>query len=409
MPNKQALIGFLLLVLLVLASYTVLSTTELFLRFLIGLGFGYALVRASMGFAGSVNRLSRIGSAQLASALLLMFVITAILTSFVLYGNENAYRLNIYPINLGLILGGLMFGFGMALSSCCATGSLTDLAGGFSRASVTILFFSIGVFLGFSYQGTASWIKTSWLTTTTGATSKGGVFLPDLFLFDGFNGYLGALLITAIFAYLIHLLAKAYEKKLGLMPTSIPKEKNRPKLLSYETLFVKPWSMKLSSLIIAVLFVSLLLVSNKGWSATSPFGLWFAKGLMMVGVEVEQISEFTTRSVSFFTTPIFENGTSLQNFGIILGTVIALLLAGTFSQKFIAGLKITRLAFIIYAFGGFLMGFGTRLSNGCNVGALFTPIAEFSLSGWLYLIFVVTGGFAGNAFIKRFISKSCSF
>ncbi|MFK5937207.1 MAG: YeeE/YedE thiosulfate transporter family protein, partial [Sulfurimonas sp.] len=75
----------------------------------------------------------------------------------------------------------------------------------------------------------------------------------------------------------------------------------------------------------------------------------------------------------------------------------------------IAGLKITPKAFFIFAFGGFIMGFGTRLSNGCNVGALFTPIAEFSLSGWLYLVFVVAGGFAGNAFIKRFISKSCSF
>ena len=409
MPNKQALIGFLLLTILILSSYTLLSTTELFIRFLIGLGFGYALVRASMGFAGSVNRLSRIGSAQLASALLGMFVLTAILTSFVIYGNEDAYKLNIYPINLGLILGGLMFGFGMALSSCCATGSLTDLAGGFSRASVTILFFSIGVFFGFSYQGTASWIKTSWVTTATGATSKGGVFLPDLFLFDGVNGYLGAIVITAIFAYLIYFLAQAYEKKVDLIPKESTSKKQSLNLFSYETLFVKPWSMKVSAILVAILFVMLLEVSHKGWSATSVFGLWFAKTLMISGVQVEQLAQYTTRSVSFFNTPLLEHGTNLQNIGIILGTVLALLLAGTFSQKFISGLKITRLAFLIYAFGGFIMGFGTRLSNGCNVGALFTPIAEFSLSGWLYLIFIVAGGFAGNAFIKRFISKSCSF
>jgi hypothetical protein len=35
----------------------------------------------------------------------------------------------------------LLFGFGMAMSSCCATGSLTDLSSGFSRAMVTIIFF----------------------------------------------------------------------------------------------------------------------------------------------------------------------------------------------------------------------------------------------------------------------------
>ncbi len=407
MPNKQALVGFILLAFLVITSFFLLSSTELFIRFLIGLGFGYALARASMGFAGGVNRLSRVGSAQLASALLGMFVLTSIFTSFVLYGNEELYKLNIYPINTGLIIGGLMFGFGMALSSCCATGSLTDLAAGFSRASVTIFFFGIGVFLGFSYQGTASWIRSSWITSATGASSKGGVFLPDLFLFDGFHGYLGAIIITSLFAYTVYLLAKGYEKKLDMMPKQQTPEKL--KLFSYKTLLINPWSMKVSSVIIALLFVSLLLVSHKGWSATSAFGLWFAKILMLGGLEAQSLSDYTTRSVDFFTQPLLEYGTSLQNVGIILGTVIALLLAGTFSQKFISGLKITPKAFFIFAFGGFIMGFGTRLSNGCNVGALFTPIAEFSLSGWLYLVFVVTGGFAGNAFIKRFISKSCSF
>ena len=46
------------------------------------------------------------------------------------------------------------------------------------------------------------------------------------------------------------------------------------------------------------------------------------------------------------------------------------------------------------------MGFGTRLSNGCNVGALYTPIVEFSLSGWVYLVVVVLGGFIGNYILE---------
>ncbi len=47
------------------------------------------------------------------------------------------------------------------------------------------------------------------------------------------------------------------------------------------------------------------------------------------------------------------------------------------------------------------MGFGTRLSNGCNVGALYTPIANFSLSGWIFLIVMVTGGVVGNIVAKK--------
>jgi hypothetical protein len=46
------------------------------------------------------------------------------------------------------------------------------------------------------------------------------------------------------------------------------------------------------------------------------------------------------------------------------------------------------------------MGLGTRFANGCNVGALYTPIANFSLSGWLFLIAMVAGGVLGSKFKK---------
>ncbi len=406
MNKIQIIIGITLFLIITALAYISIPDKILFFRFLIGFGFGFALVKASLGFAGSVNRLSRMGTSATAKALMYMFVLTAIFTSFVIFQDESSYNLNIYPINLGLIFGGLLFGFGMALSSCCATGSLTDLASGFSRAFVTIFFFSIGVFLGFSYQSTASWIKESWFSSAMGEISKGGVFLPDLFLFDGLNGYLGALILTAVFAYIVIFLATRYEKKLAMANTDLT-DKN--KSLNIKDIFSNPWSLKTSVIIISILFTTLLIISHKGWSATSTFGLWFAKFLMLFGVSVQNISEFTGRSVEFFTQSLLAYSTSLQNFGIIFGAVIALLLANTFSQKFVASLVITPKAFIIYAFGGFIMGFGTRLSNGCNVGALYTPIAEFSLSGWIYLIVVAIGGFSGNWFIKKYISKTCSF
>ena len=56
---------------------------------------------------------------------------------------------------------------------------------------------------------------------------------------------------------------------------------------------------------------------------------------------------------------------------------------------------------LLYAMGGLSMGFGTRLSNGCNVGALYTPIANFSLSGWVFLAVMVVGGILGNKLARR--------
>ncbi len=404
MKNSQFILGLGALVILLTLAFTFLEIS-LFYRFLIGLAFGYVMVRATIGFAGSVNRLSRTGSAQLANALLLLFVITAIFNALLFYEGTDAYKLNLYPINLGLILGGLMFGFGMTFSSCCATGSLTDLAGGFSRASVTIIFFSIGVFLGYDFQANAPFVITSWFSSASALSYKGGVFLPDLFLFDGFNGYLGAVILTILLALFFSTLATKYANTLSDLPA--PKTEKKVRSL-YETVFVNNWNMHLSVVLIALLFLVLLLLSNKGWSASSTFGKWFGKFLMNFGFSAQSLSDYTSRSVEFFSTPLLQDAASLQNLGIVLGALFSLLLAGTFGKKFIDGLKINTQWFFIYAFGGLIMGFGTRLSNGCNVGALYTPIAEFSLSGWLYLIVVVIGGFSGNWFLKRYISPTCS-
>lgn len=408
MNKNQSYLGLGLLALVILLGAVNLATVELFYRLLIGLGFGYALARASMGFAGSVNRLSRTGSSTLASALLIMFVLTAVLTAFFIYDNEAAYRLNIYPINFGLIVGGLMFGFGMAFTSCCATGSLTDVGSGFSRAFVSIFFLSFGVFLGFNTQATSMFVKESWISSSRGELFQGGVFLPDLFLFDGFNGYIGATVLTALLAIIVIMAARRYERYYNEKHNIVLEKQEQKSVTSYEKVFVKPWNMRVSVVIITLLFASLLWLYDKGWSASSAFGLWFAKLLMLFGVDAQTLADFTHRPLSLFTTPLLEHGTSVQNFAIILGAVFYLLIAGTFRMKFRAGLNITGKDFLLYAFGGFIMGFGTRLSNGCNVGALYTPIAEFSLSGWFYLVVVTIGGFVGNWYVKTYINKSCS-
>ena len=410
--KTQTKLGLILLVFLLFFGTIVLETKELYFRLLIGLGFGYALARASMGFAGSVNKLARTGSSTLASALMVMFALTAIVTAFFISGEELAYRLNIYPINFALIIGGLMFGFGMTFSSCCATGSLTDLSSGFSRAVIAILFLSMGVFLGFNTQATSSMVRDSYLTTSTGAHFQGGVFLPDLFTFDGFNGYLGAIILTILLSSIVIFLARKYEKnyyeKYGFSEVKEEKQELSKKEALLDLLFIRPWKMRVSIVIITFLFGSLLFLYDKGWSASSAFGLWFGKLLMLFGVEAQTLADFSHKSVEYFSRPLLEHGTSVQNISIILGAFFYLLIAGKFKNKFQAGLAITPKDFAIYAFGGFIMGFGTRLSNGCNVGALYTPIAEFSLSGWIYLVVMAAGGFLGNWVVKKYINKTCS-
>ena len=121
----------------------------------------------------------------------------------------------------------------------------------------------------------------------------------------------------------------------------------------------------------------------------------------MFGVSPETLGEISNKAAGAYTSPFFESGINVQNMGIVLGTFVCLLLAGSFREVFVSELKISVKDVVLFAIGGFLMGYGTRLANGCNVGALYTPIANFSLSGWIFLVFLVAGGILGNKVAEK--------
>ena len=121
----------------------------------------------------------------------------------------------------------------------------------------------------------------------------------------------------------------------------------------------------------------------------------------MTGVSADSLAAFGKMKPDGFLQPFFENAVSVQNFGIIVGTSIYLLTAGIFKKTFFEEMNISFREILLYAMGGLSMGFGTRLSNGCNVGALYTPIANFSLSGWVFLAVMVVGGILGNKLARR--------
>ncbi|QAT40944.1 YeeE/YedE family protein [Clostridium sp. JN-9] len=412
----QEVLGFAAIILILILGNSFLKT-DIFFRLVVGLGFGYALSRAYTGFAGSVNRAYNTGSTKLMRNLMFMFFITCMLTSaFLFKGDVNSYKLWVNPINLGLLLGAMLFGFGMAFSSCCATGTMTDLVTGFPRAFTTLIFFGIGVFIGYPVQNTAAWIKKSWFTTPVGSKQAGGVFLPDLFKWDGLQGYLGALLLTAVFCGIVIALSHVYEskRKANKTYTGMPMENYQDqiepfddknyKLVSdttYDRLFVKPWTLKQGAVIIAILFTLLMGITKAGWGASTPYGIWFGKVLMLFGVPAGSLASFAKMSPDAFNQPFFQNAVSVQNIGIILGTLIYFLTAGEFVKTFTSAMHLTFREALLFALGGLTMGFGTRLANGCNVGALYTPIANFSLSGWIFLAFMVIGGIFGNTLAKK--------
>lgn len=419
--KREFTAGAIVLLVVLIGGSSLLGESALIYRMLVGLGLGYALTRALFGFAGSANRAYNGGSTKLLRALMLMFFLTSLMTGAVLFaGGAESYGLWINQINLGLIVGGLMFGVGMAFCMCCASGVLTDIPVSPTRGLITIFFFGVGVFLGFPLQATQGWIKNTLMHSDS---YESGVFLPDFFKFDGMNGYLGAIILTGAFCLIVAGLGKAYENNrrrngtyTGVDSEALQEKEEMEALqdnsevpplseTSLYRLFAKPWTLKTGAFMIALLFTSLMVVTKGGWGASGPYGYWFGRILILFGVPVEDITAFTQQGADPFTVPFFSNGMNVQNVSIILGSLIAALMMGVFVKQFKEGWKITPKEAVLYIVGGFLMGLGTRFAGGCNVGALYSPIAQFSLSGWIYLIFLFGGGMLGNAIKKRFLGK----
>ena len=412
LSNRQkieAVVGFALIALVLILGFAgAFASGVVFAKALIGLGLGYALTRGDYGFAGLSNRACRKGSTKLLRSLLLMFVLSSIIVgAFLIGGLIDASNLWVNQISWGLLFGGILFGIGMAFSSCCATGVLQDVPVGFSRAAITLVFFGIGVFVGFPLMKTG--FATNSLFSTASST-RGGVWFVDWFSNGGTNmtaGVIGAILVTVVLAVLVGLLAKWYENKVAKnFPAPEVEAVEEKEATVWERFFVKKWSLTQTAIVIALLFGLLYAVSKSGWGASTVYGNWFGTILhKWFGVDSAALATWTQRPESSFTTGLFASSSYTQNLGIIVGAFVGLLLSGKFVDVFKAGLKIKPMEILLFAAGGLLLGFGTRLSWGCNVGALYTPIANFSLSGWFYLFFLFGGGYLGNMIRKAFYKK----
>ncbi len=411
MKKNEYYIGFIFLAIILVLGATMLSSKMLLFRLIMGLFFGYTLTRSYMGFAGSVNRAYRSGSTKLMRVLMVMFVISAALTAILLSVRSGVkFGLWINPINFGLVIGGILFGIGMSFSMCCASGVLTDIVTGLPRAFITLIFFGMGVFLGFPLQKTSPLIRKSLIKSSE---KVNGVFLPDWFKWDGLNGYLGAVIFTAVLAGIVYYLSVLYEKKRKTEGTFVGLPFEEEQTIKYQNehapaneslyhkLFVRPWNLTTGIILLSLGYITLMFFTKSGWGASTPYGHWFGKVLKLF-IPVSKIAEFSHVKESVFNTPFFSHPVYVQNFAIVLGTVLALLLAGNFVATFKEGLQMKASDIVWFAAGGFLMGFGTRFSNGCNLGALYTPVANLSLSGWFFLVTLVVGGVIGNTLYKRF-------
>lgn len=88
--------------------------------------------------------------------------------------------------------------------------------------------------------------------------------------------------------------------------------------------------------------------------------------------------------------PPWLNAPGYMSIGIILGAAMMALARREFKWK-LPSLEAAVFAIV----GGALMGLGARIAMGCNIGAFFATVTNGDPSGWIFLLGMAAGAFAG--------------
>lgn len=339
--------------------------------FLVGGALGISLYHASFGFTSAWRvfivdgrgRGLRVQMILLALAVVLFF---PPLAAGSLFGQE--VRGLISPLGTSVIVGAFMFGIGMQLGGGCASGTLFTAGGGNARMLITLLFFVIGSVVATIHF---DW----WLALPS---------LPPTSLVTTLGAPVGIAVSFALFAAIALLTIYVEKRRHGGLEQPAPSDRT-----GLSRFLRGPWPMVWGAVALAVLNFSTLALAGRPWGVTSAFALWGAKGAQMLGIDPTAWAYWQAPgNAQTLNESVFADITSVMDFGIIAGAMLAAALAGRFAPS----LKIPARSILAAVVGGLLLGYGARIAYGCNIGAYFSGIASGSLHGWLWLV----AAFAGN-------------
>ncbi len=350
-----------------------------FMVALFGLGalLGMALYHGAFGFtAGWRNLVVNKRGAGMRAQLLLFGVTSIIMVPLLAMGKDGMVGA-IAPVGTSLMVGSLLFGVGMQLGGGCGSGTLFSVGAGNARMVVTLVFFITGAVLGS--------IHLPWWLDQPGYDP---VPLVQTF------GVSGAVVLQLAALGLLTLWVNRVERQAhGHVQRDELLWRSRQYGV-FRTLISGRWPFAWAILILALGNILTLLISGAPWSIVFAFNVWGAKAAQAVGVNMSQF-EFWQWSypAMALNDSVLVNTTSVMNFGLLLGAMLAAGLANRFneaSRKAMGGRPL--LAAVI---GGLLLGYGARLGFGCNIGALFSGIASASLHAWIWFGCAFTGSLIG--------------
>lgn len=339
----------------------------------VGTAAGLVLYHAAFGFTSAWRVLIADGRGEGVRAQMLLLALTcAVFFPLLAQGQAFGVPLTglVQPPGVPVAAGAFLFGIGMQLGGGCASGTLFSVGGGSPRMLVTLAAFVAGSVVATAHS--EFWASLPSFPATSLVTRYGPV---------------GALALSLVVFGAISIATVVVERRRfgALVDTPLPAR--APRWLR------GPWPLAAGAVGLALVNLATLLLAGRPWGITSAFALWGAKIARAVGVPVETWPYWSSPGqLAALDASVFGDVTSVMDGGIMLGALLAALLAGRFSPVW----SIPARSLVAAAGGGLLLGYGARIAYGCNIGAFFSGIASGSLHGWLWLPCAFAGNVVGT-------------
>jgi len=422
--TKQTQVGTAILVVnLILLIFVISQSTYSFaISWAIGLSFGFVFQRSRFCTVAAIRDVFLLRNFALAKGVILyMALATASFTILYIISSDMFLHISSRVGSIGIltIVGAFIFGIGMVIAGGCAAGTLVRMGEGLIMQWWGFLGILLGTLLGAwqypLYQPYNIVLPSIFIPDYIGLFNtiilQFGVFAIIYGVFRWieyrdkyhFNIYQSQYAVTAatVNSSLLNKQTINLSNDQTINQSGNPLIKQVASLLKriqnkIARLIFKPWSYTTGAIVLA-LITSIVFLWHQFWGITSGLAHLFA-GLTNLFFGDFSNWEFFVQTANkqqmFFNYPLVPLVVAM-----VIGSHISSLLANEFRIR-----RVAHKRYVISALlGGFLMGVGARLANGCNVSAVMSGIPSFSIQGWLFLAFMILGVLVGIKILTKYL------
>lgn len=463
LEGKNQIRAFMVLGFFVLVSLWTYAIDERYVYLIAYLWFGFvygmSLQYGRFCMSSAVRDLFAVGVPRMAVGIMIAIVLFSLVSAYVTAIGKSTFHPS--PLGMHTVIGGLIFGLGMVFTGGCASGSLYKSGEGNVAAMLVVLSISVSQAVFVNIGGWANYLVPESWTASAAAKNLPEVLTPTDGWYDQFlagyawdlkattlaawlgfeNAFAGAfignsLVNTILPAALILAVIYAGWYRKGYLRTKAAAAPRgwRTELAGYWSMISASKRTAIAGLVLGVaaglhmyvmeglrekfgIFNAGEILRDMGhtygltiqdtvfdpgyWYVTTQEAQWVGWVFAKMGAEMMDNIYFGLENG--IPNPLL-NPADWMSVALIGGAAVMALLYNEFKFK-VPSLEVAVMAVI----GGTLMGIGSRLALGCNVGAFFATVTNGDPSGWLFFLGMAIGAYIGvkifNWWIERRMAK----